>query len=77
MIYMRENSRFIEIRGTSYLYELIGPNFAALAGNFLVNFDAVKCHNLQFHKQPSYVLSREEMLVIVHIAYNHLKQCLH
>ena len=75
IIYMREHSYIIEIRGTAYLYQHEGPNFQALATNFLVNYDSVDCIGLRFHKQPSYILGDNDMNIIAKLTTDRLKQC--
>jgi hypothetical protein len=61
LIYMNENSLYLELKGITDGWVIESDNYKHLSKIFLVHHQIIGVQNLQEHKQPKYNISKSEM----------------
>lgn len=72
LIYMNENSLYLEIRGNLPIWDSESNNYYELSKMFLVHHQFIVVQNLQFHTQPKYNISKSEMKDISDVIIDYL-----
>ena len=73
MVYARDHTLWIELRGTSELYHTEGRNYAVLASLFSLRYEHIVMNMLDLPKQPSYTITTREVEMITNCTINYLK----